>query len=279
MDYRNNPNERLLGSSPYPLVNCAYTLGTPEEARSETFWQMLTKIACPFFAAKTFISFITIFQITLYIISVAYDPSEESLFRPSYEALNDLGERNATKLQKFQIWRWITPVLLHASLSHLIFNMIMQLILGTRLEPTVGMKKTLYLYFLCDFGGNLLGAILDPNARAVGASTSIFGMISAMIAWVLMNWHSLEGNAYRVITLLVLLILMIMSLITGIVSTQTDNSGHFGGMIVGFIAAYAIFDYIGQVSDKDRLWKTCAKAAILAYFAVGLIYFYGFMVI
>jgi membrane associated rhomboid family serine protease len=50
-----------------------------------------------------------------------------------------------------QLWRWFTPMLLHADLLHIgvkatQYNLIMQLILGFRLEPTVGLWRTVVVY-------------------------------------------------------------------------------------------------------------------------------------
>lgn len=58
----------------------------------------------------------------------------------------------------------------------------MQMILGFRLEPTVGTKKTILVYVISGIGGILFSSLVSPDTIAVGASTAIFGLTSAMLA-------------------------------------------------------------------------------------------------
>lgn len=216
--FDNNSRESLLRrQSNYPVVNCSYQLGTPDDARNETFWDMVKNVYCPLFASKSFTFSITIMQISWFLVSVFYDYNSIYFFRPTDNSLEDLGERNTILLKEFQIWRFVTPILLHANLNHLCYNLIMQMILGFRLEPTIGIRKMILIYFLCAFGGNLLGVIVNPYSQAVGASTAIMGLISAMISWIIMNWKSLEGNQFRLISLIMLVMILFFSLVGGLV--------------------------------------------------------------
>lgn len=90
---------------------------------------------------------------------------------------------------------------LHANLFHIIVNVLVLLILGFRIEPTVGGWKTFAVFLGSGFGGVLFSSLVSPHELAVGASTAIIGLNTAMIAWILMNWDNLLGNPYRAVTL------------------------------------------------------------------------------
>eukprot|EP00358_Blepharisma_japonicum_P001696 CAMPEP_0202949288 /NCGR_PEP_ID=MMETSP1395-20130829/15408_1 /ASSEMBLY_ACC=CAM_ASM_000871 /TAXON_ID=5961 /ORGANISM="Blepharisma japonicum, Strain Stock R1072" /LENGTH=115 /DNA_ID=CAMNT_0049652181 /DNA_START=523 /DNA_END=866 /DNA_ORIENTATION=+ len=109
---------------------------------------------------------------------------------------------------------------------------------------------------------------------AVGASTSIFGITSAMLAWIIMNWTSLEGDVYRTITLIWLIMILIFNLIMGFASPLVDNWGHFGGLIVGFGMGYAVFEYIAPPNRHEKNMKIGMAGAVAFYFVLGFILFY-----
>jgi membrane associated rhomboid family serine protease len=75
-------------------------------------------------------------------------------------------------------WSFVTYMFVHASWSHLIFNMISFGFFGPRVEAQMGSGKFLGLYFAAGLGGALLSLALSSVAPypIVGASGSIFGV-------------------------------------------------------------------------------------------------------
>ena len=97
-------------------------------------------------------------------------------------------------------------------------------------------------------GGNIFSALCYPSkALAVGASTSIFGLISTIVALLVVNWKALESQpevrCYLIIVVVfVLLFSLLLSLNSGdptdILSyASVDIYGHLGGLITGFFIA------------------------------------------
>ena len=210
----------LTGASPrdnYPILGSGVTLGSPEECRKESFGQMLTLICCPHFTYWSFTFWMTVLQTALFFLTVFVHYDSHSFLEPRQETLDLFGAKNAEKLHEFQVWRWLTPVLLHASATHLAYNMLMQLVLGFRLEPTVGSWRTVVVYFGSAFGGILLSAIGSPLSLAVGASTAIFGLAGSVLAWLLVNWSALEHHPARLTCLLWLGLFLISTLLLGLV--------------------------------------------------------------
>lgn len=202
----------------YPILGYGFQLGTAEEARKESFGQMLTLIFCPHFRYLSFIFIITCVQIAIYTATVIYDYDSDNFFQPTTDSLNAFGAKNPERMQdNYELWRWFTPMLLHGDLLHLTFNLIMQVILGFRLEPTVGPWVTIGIYVLSGFGGVILSCLGSPDSLSVGASGALFGILAAMVAWILINWNSLEYDLYRTVTLVWLVVLMVFNLLMGFV--------------------------------------------------------------
>jgi len=146
-----------------------------------------------------------------------------------------MGAKHNESIQQGQIWRLITPVLLHGGFLHIAFNMYALYIIGPQLERHYGHLRFLVLYLMGAFAGNILSFYLSPSA-SVGASTAIFGLIAAQIIFIWVN-RKLFGERSR--TLLInLAFIVIVNLSLGL-SPGIDNWGHLGGMIGG--AAFAWF--------------------------------------
>lgn len=134
-----------------------------------------------------------------------------------------------------ELWRLITPVLVHGSVIHIAFNMYALYIIGSRIEPVYGVPRFLVLYLLAGFGGNVLSFVMSPNI-SVGASTAIFGLLAAEIALYLQN-RQYFGTQLRPI-LVNLGMLLAVNLSIGLVpGSRIDLFGHIGGLLAGFVFA------------------------------------------
>jgi len=79
-----------------------------------------------------------------------------------------------------QLWRWISSMFLHASATHLFFNMIGLYFFGRILENEVKPQWFLSIYFASGFLGSL-AFILTSTVPVVGASAAIFGLMGAVM--------------------------------------------------------------------------------------------------
>jgi rhomboid protease GluP len=130
-----------------------------------------------------------------------------------------------------ELWRFLTPALLHASIPHILFNMYAVIIFGPGLERNFGRWRYLTLYVLGAFTGNVLSFLLT-SGYSVGASTSIFGMIGAEGIFLYQN-RKLFGNQFgRAIGNIVFIVAvnLLLDLTPGI-----DIWGHIGGLLGGLI--------------------------------------------
>ena len=147
-----------------------------------------------------------------------------------------------------QYWRLLTPVLLHASILHLGFNMYALYVLGPGLERYYGYWRFLTLYLLAGFAGNVLSFIFTP-APSLGASTAIFGLLGAQGVFLLQNREMFGKPAQR--ALINLVIIAGINLVFGL-SPGIDNWGHIGGLLGGSLFAWfagPVLNVTGEYPD------------------------------
>ena len=131
-----------------------------------------------------------------------------------------------------QLWRLLTPALLHGSIMHIGFNMYALLSFGTGLERHFGRGRFLLLYLLGAFTGNVASFIFS-SANSVGASTAIFGLLGAEGIFLYQNRKLFAGqfrSAIGNIIFIAAINLFIIGSLPGI-----DNWGHIGGLIGGLM--------------------------------------------
>lgn len=136
-----------------------------------------------------------------------------------------------------QVWRLLTPVLLHGSILHIALNMYALYVIGRRLERFYGPWRFLLLYTLAAFSGNVLSFVLTP-APSLGASTAIFGIFAAEGMFIFQN-RKLFGQFRTRQAILNLGVILMINLAYGFMpATNIDNMGHIGGLLGGIFFAW-----------------------------------------
>jgi rhomboid protease GluP len=131
-----------------------------------------------------------------------------------------------------ELWRFLTPALLHGSLPHIAFNMYALLSFGTGLERFFGHGRFFLLYVLGAFTGNVASFLYSPG-YSIGASTAVFGLLGAEAVFLIQNRKAFPGqfrSAIGNIIFIAAINLFIIGSLPGI-----DNWGHIGGLIGGLM--------------------------------------------
>jgi rhomboid protease GluP len=133
-----------------------------------------------------------------------------------------------------QVWRLITPVLVHGSYVHIGFNMYALYIFGRSLEPFYGSGRLILLYLVSGFAG-VVASFVFIQAPSLGASTAIFGLLGAQGVFAYQHQKVFGQQAKKVLRNIVYIAIVnfILGLYPGI-----DNWGHFGGLIGGLMVAW-----------------------------------------
>ena len=140
-------------------------------------------------------------------------------------------------LRQGQVWRLVTPTLLHANLAHLLVNGAGLFCLGPVAEAALGPERALLVFFGAGLGANLASYACNPMP-AVGSSGAVFGLIGALGAFALRHRALLgeDGSA----ALAQLSGALALNMAFGAASPNIDNWGHFGGLLSGALLAEAV---------------------------------------
>lgn len=206
--------------------------------------------------------------------------------RGDYGAMYRAGALYAPLLLKGQgFYRLITSVFLHADVSHLFNNMIVQFAGGGIVEKNIGHIRYGILYILCGIGGNLTSVVADwmtgQYGYSIGASGAVFGVIGALIFLILKEASNVlrpqQEREYRIReelygtdagrdrrmaetgtsaahmkSLLVRVGLMTVYLLySGWSNPLVNQAAHVGGMLAGFVLG-AVF-MVHRDSDLSAL--------------------------
>jgi rhomboid protease GluP len=145
-----------------------------------------------------------------------------------------LGVKANELIAQGQVWRLLTPMLLHGSILHIGFNMYALYAIGPGLERYYGRYRYLTLYILSGFTGNVL-SFLITSAPSLGASTAIFGLLGAEGVLLYQNRQIFGPMAQR--SLINVVMIAVVNLLIGL-QPGIDNWGHIGGLIGGSLFAW-----------------------------------------
>lgn len=81
-------------------------------------------------------------------------------------------------------WMFVTSIFLHASVAHLFFNMLALFFFGIYLEPMIGRRRFVALFFVSGVIGNIgyMFTAPTPMTPAIGASGAIYGVVGTLAA-------------------------------------------------------------------------------------------------
>lgn len=175
-----------------------------------------------------------------------------------YDLPSAVGAKDNTAILQGQLWRLVTPLILHGSLIHIAGNMYSLFILGPILERFYGRTRFLLLYFLAGISGNI-ASFYFTSSPSIGASTAIFGLAAAQVVFVYRN-RVIFGSQTRSI-LTNLFVVIAINLIFGFAVPGIDYVGHFGGLLGGFAFAW----FAGPLLKKQTVVLDYGGAASQTY--------------
>ncbi len=140
--------------------------------------------------------------------------------------LEDWGAKINQAIIAGQVWRLVTPIFLHVSIIHILFNMYFLFVIGPAMEHYYGATRYLLLYFLAGISGNVMSFYLS-SSNSEGASTALFGLVAAQGVFVYRNREIFGERARGMLrnTLFLVVVNLLIGLTPGI-----DDWGHVGGL-------------------------------------------------
>lgn len=188
----------------------------------------------------------------------AFILKKEALATPMWEGLYDpltkylKGDKSVNffyaplfeRISQGEIWRFITPIFLHANLIHILFNMLVFLVLGKEVERMIGIKRTLLIIFLSAIFSDTMQYMMS-GFRFMGIS----GVICALLSFIVTRQKLAPWEGYRLerssvyFMLSFIFLMAALSLITlitdyfghEIMATSVANTAHLSGLFIGWV--------------------------------------------
>jgi rhomboid protease GluP len=170
-----------------------------------------------------------------------------------------------------ELWRLFTPMFLHGSIYHILFNMYALANLGPGLERHYGHRRFLTLFVLGGFAGNVVSFLLS-SSPSLGSSTAIFGLLGAEGVLLYHNKRMFGGIAQRALSNVIMI--AVINLLIGM-SPGIDNWGHVGGLIGGTLFAWLggpLLQLEGMFPTLSITDRREPRQVWLAGFVVGSIF-------
>lgn len=145
-----------------------------------------------------------------------------------------MGVKWNERIVRGELWRLFTPMFLHGSIYHILFNMYALANIGPGLERHYGHRRFLALFVLGGFAGNVVSFLLS-SVPSLGSSTAIFGLLGAEGVLLYHNKRMFGGMAQRALSNVIMI--AVINLVIGL-SPGIDNWGHIGGLIGGTLFAW-----------------------------------------
>lgn len=183
----------------------------------------------------------------------------------STSTLISFGAKYDFRIVEGEYFRLITTMFLHASIPHLLFNMIALNAFGRDLEIIFGKRKFLSIYFISGIVGSM-GSFIFNDAVGVGASGAIFGLLGANL-----YLFSINPKAYKQIYGNDILVLIAINLAYGFMVPQIDNSAHLFGLIGGYLTSWAIGIRMEKLTAKKRYpFQAAIIGIFILFFTVAV---------
>ncbi len=152
------------------------------------------------------------------------------------DALFGLSQRG---ISHGMIWQFVTHQFVHASLFHLLVNMLGLWFAGRVLEKLLGPVRFVLFYLACGVAGGVLQLLLSPGPVLIGASGAVCGVVAAFSA--LYQEMQITALLFFVLPIRmrakwlgwIIVIVSIFLLATGL-GGNIGNAAHLGGALAGY---------------------------------------------
>ena len=169
-------------------------------------------------------------------------------YQKGYVSFNSL---ETTYIQNNEWWRLITPMFIHFSLTHLVFNCLWIFVLGSKIEQIDGHITFINLVIFSSIISNLAQHFFGESAFFGGLSGVIYGLLG----YCMIIEFEIKKERYDLPPALYLFMLIWLALgFLGILNLfgfgNVANYAHLGGLISGIIFAMITrYVFIRDIND------------------------------
>lgn len=143
-------------------------------------------------------------------------------------------------LQAGEIWRLLTPVFIHFSLFHLLFNSLWVWDFGRRLEYLMGRMHFLLFFALTGVASNIVQFLWSGSSMFGGMSGVVYALLGFIAVRQRLAPHPLVMVPNALIGFMLFwLVLCMTDIVNYFISGSIANAAHLGGLIAGALYALA----------------------------------------
>ncbi|XP_039367827.1 rhomboid-related protein 2 isoform X1 [Mauremys reevesii] len=239
----------------------------PENARG-TYLERANCIPPPLFIIS-----ISIAELAVFIYYAVWKPQKQWITL-------DTGVWNSPFIyrpdKREEAWRFISYMLVHAGIQHILGNLFLQLILGIPLEMVHKGHRVSLVYLAGVIGGSLASSVCDPLQALVGASGGVYALIGGYFMNILVNFREMIP-LFGVFRLLLIGIIvgtdmgfaLYRRFIAPVNGPQVSFVAHIAGGLAGMSIGYVIFSCFDKNFIKDpRFWISIVAYLVFLVFAV-----------
>jgi len=168
-------------------------------------------------------------------------------------------------------WRLASCCFVHVGLFHLAANMLTLGMLGPVVEGLWGKRRFAVIYAVSGLVGSSVAMALHPQDTLAGASGALWGVLAAMIAWLLGHKDELRPGIAADWGRKIALILFINILIS--FAPQVSMAGHLGGGVAGFATSLCL----DWPANKSRRRKGLGILGAILVMVAGIVLLAGTM--
>lgn len=132
-------------------------------------------------------------------------------------------------------WRMVTPIFLHFGVMHLVFNMLMLISMGSRVERAIGPYRYAALVLALAIFSNLAQGLMVPHHNFGGMSGVVYGIFGFI--WVQMSRAPSRGLAVDGLTSFIMMAWFFAGFSSqfNMGGAAVANHAHAGGLLMGLI--------------------------------------------
>lgn len=199
----------------------------------------------PNFRGRPLTSALMAISIAVYLLTNVFhndfDLTDKLLFC-SFDPVNHTGLNGLNQILHGQVWRVITPIFLHFSVLHILFNMLWLKSLGTLIESRRGTKTLALLVLLSAVSSNVAEFAYESTRMPLpGNFGGMSGVVYALFGYVWMKGRSEpeQGMIMSRQNVQIMLFFLVLCMVLPQIIGPVANVAHVVGLIVGMLYGLA----------------------------------------